>query len=185
MIRIISEEFIDNQELEILLWLLDSGLDYYHFRKIDVSEVEIMYFLNNIPFSYRGRIVLHHNISIPGFLSHHKANACQFANNNIHSCSVHSSTEALMYIPYYPNIFWSPVFDSISKQGYKQNEKICLLEMAQKHRKQFIALGGIQPSKFSLVKQMGFSQIAIKGWFWMRKMTYKQAWREIQTTWQE
>lgn len=184
MIRILSEEFIHDNELEILIWLLDSGLDYYHVRKVDVTEDVLIQFLNQIPIRYRDKIVLHHNLSIRGFLIHHKSTQRVAMVDKIHSCSVHHLTEALVYLPYYNHVFWSPVFDSISKLGYSKNTEIDLSSIKNTEKKKLIALGGIQPSKFTIVKTMGFSQIAIKGWFW-NQVDYKQAWREIQTKWQE
>ena len=185
MIRILSETFIDKHELEIILWLLDAGLDYYHFRKEHIEKHVLIDFLSQIPNQYRAKIVLHHSLPISGFLKHHKAVDCKSENNQIHSCSAHTEEEVILYLPYYKHVFWSPVFDSISKVGYNQNKHINLLCLNETQRKQVIALGGIQPLRFKEVKQMGFSQVAIKGWFWNRKLNYKQAWREIQTSWQE
>lgn len=185
MIRIISEEHILPQELEILLWLLDSGLDFYHFRKRGIPQSELIAFLNQIPSNYRSQVVLHHHISLPGFLRHHNSAQRSLLSVNVHSCSVHEKIELFTYINQYQFVFWSPVFNSISKEGHLKNKSIQLSDVNDKLRNKLIALGGIEPSKFRLVKAMGFSHIALKGWFWNRKETYKQAWIEIQTTWQE
>jgi len=185
MIRIISEEHMHKEELDILLWLLDSGLDFYHFRKQDVQQSDLIAFLNQIPQAYRSKIVLHHPISLPGFLRHHNAKQRGLNSANIHSCSVHSKTELTTYINQYQFVFWSPVFDSISKDGYLKNENIQLSDLASEQKSKLIALGGIEPNKFKLASNMGFSHIALKGWFWNRKETYKEAWIKIQTTWQE
>lgn len=185
MIKILSEEFMHADELDILIWLLDSGLDYYHVRKKTVSESELYSFLEKIPLTYRSQVVLHHPVSTLGFLNHHTSKERRKQSTNCHSCSVHSLSEVNTYKSHYPYLFWSPVFDSISKQGYKKNENINLLGLDNDLRKKLIALGGVEPAKFSEIKDMGFSHIAIKGWFWNRKGNYKQAWRDIQTTWQE
>ena len=183
MIRILSETYIHPKELEILIWLLDSGLDYYHFRKEHVEKKVLVQFLETIPEPYRNRVVLHHDLMIDGFLRHHKSTE-RSKHQNIHSCSVHTYAEAEIYVTCYDHIFWSPVFDSISKPGYSKNSGICVHKISPEYQSRLIALGGIEPLKFAQIKHMGFSQIAVKGWFWNQK-DYKQAWRKIQTTWQE
>lgn len=184
MIRIISQEYIHPKEIEILCWLIDSGLDFYHFRKNNVCDTDCIAVLHRIPFAYRKNIVVHHHFNIDGFLYHHKSDERQYEHKNIHSCSAHQFDEVIDYLTFYNHVFWSPVFDSISKQGYFKNTTIDLGKVKPHLRPQLIALGGVQPSKFEMVKQIGFSQIAIKGWFW-NEPNYKQAWREIRTTWQE
>ncbi len=183
MIRILSEEFLHPNELEILIWLLDSGLDYYHFRKKNIEHSILIEFLENIPFQYKRKVVLHHPLSLNGFLYHHKSFERSTV-NPVHSCSTHQLTEVKEYVRYYKHIFWSPVFDSISKLGYAKNTEIQLNAIPKLYHKQVIALGGVEPIKFAEIKQMGFSQIAVKGWFW-NQQDYKQAWEKIQTTWQE
>lgn len=184
MIRILSEEHIQPNEVEILCWLLDSGLDYYHLRKVGEEREECINLLHQIPDMYRSRVVVHHDVSLHGFLYHHKSIERQQKSMQMHSCSAHQVEEVKTYLEYYNNVFWSPVFDSISKKGYLQNTTIDLSDFNPNLKKKVIALGGIQPSTFKVLKQMGFSQIAIKGWFW-NQSDYKQAWKEIRTTWQE
>ena len=66
--------------------------------------------------------------------------------------------------------FLSPVFDSISKLGY--GARIDLDEVAafcKKHPSQIlIALGGVIPAHYSLLKGCGFKGAAYLGYCWQR-----------------
>lgn len=183
-IRIVSDENVISKEKEIILWLLENGLDFYHFRKPKEDSKAIDGFLETIPFHYRKNIVLHHETKVLGFLSHHKQSEIVTGYTNTHSCSSHSKEEVEKNLKHYEHCFWSPVFDSISKQGYKANENISLDDFSEEDKKRIIALGGIEPSRFKELKAKGFKQIAIKGWFW-NQPDYKIAWKEIKSKWQE
>lgn len=184
MLRIISDENRMNNEEDIIKYLLKNGLDYYHFRKPNWSLERKENFLNGISLRYRNRIVAHYNSSVLGVLIHHKSGKIERNVEKKHSCSNHTLEEVEENLRNYENLFWSPVYDSISKSGYKGNSKICLGSFSEEDKKRIIALGGVEPSKFKDLKEKGFQQIAIKGWFW-NQPDYKNAWQEIKNTWQK
>ncbi|MEO8759791.1 MAG: thiamine phosphate synthase [Bacteroidia bacterium] len=85
------------------------------------------------------------------------------------STSFHSTTEILKNRRKYEYVFLSPVFDSISKQGYKSNFSLEELKFFLKRKKNIIALGGINAENIESVKQKGFAGAAILGSIWETK----------------
>jgi thiamine-phosphate pyrophosphorylase len=66
-------------------------------------------------------------------------------------------------------LFLSPIFDSISKQGYCSNFSIELLREAQAEGiidNKVIALGGVTPRKQPLLESLGFGGYAMMGAVW-------------------
>lgn len=66
--------------------------------------------------------------------------------------------------------FLSPIFDSISKEGYKANfDKLELREFLKKDRKtKVIALGGLSEENYSEVLELGFDGGAFLGSVWKK-----------------
>lgn len=183
MIRCFSTENNYPKEEEIIRFLLDNGLDFYHLRKDNWYKEDFELFVSGFNREEQQKIVCHFPEKIGDCLIHHSVQNKK-KEGQFHSCSNHHLEEVLESVKNYENLFWSPVFDSISKDNYSANESIDLEKIPSKLRKRIIALGGVEPSKFKELKERGFSQIAIKGWFWNQK-DYKKAWQEIQNRWQE
>jgi thiamine-phosphate pyrophosphorylase len=85
------------------------------------------------------------------------------------STSFHSTTAIFKSRRKYEYVFLSPVFDSISKQGYKGNFSLEELKSFLKSKKNIIALGGINAENIELVKQKGFAGAAVLGSIWESK----------------
>jgi thiamine-phosphate pyrophosphorylase len=170
-------------ENETINYLFQNGLDFYHLRKPNWNKEDFANFTKEFDSFIQKKIVCHFPEKIGDCLIHHSVQNKK-KEGQFHSCSDHRLEEVLESQKNYENLFWSPVFDSISKDNYSANESIDLEKIPSKLRKRIIALGGVEPSKFKELKERGFSQIAIKGWFWNQK-DYKKAWQEIQNRWQE
>ncbi|MGB1219732.1 MAG: hypothetical protein ACPG4W_08125 [Flavobacteriales bacterium] len=182
IIRLISTEHFDKKELESALFLLDLGLDYFHIRSEFSYEVWSK-LEQQIPESYRNQLVLHQH-QHPKFLMHHKAKEKQIEHLGFHSCSVHQIEHLESYLPYYDHLFLSPMYDSISKSEYLGNQSIDVDFLSETQRKKCIALGGVRPEKFEELKQKGFSQVALKGWFWEQNSPLKTRWETLENLWQ-
>jgi thiamine-phosphate pyrophosphorylase len=82
------------------------------------------------------------------------------------STSVHSLT-SLKECNQYDYVFLSPVFDSISKEGYKATISLTEFSDLRKELKsQVIALGGIDESTILKIKETGFDGAALHGVIW-------------------
>ena len=183
IILISPEQDLDG-ELQSLIQLFNLGLKIYHLRKSDWGVEEGQRFLLNIPKEFHNRVVLHshfelaHEFAVKGIHLNesNKKRVAEFGKYQIISASFHS-LEDLKDIGYsYPYVFLSPVFDSISKVGYKANFDLSrLAEQLQGIRQQnksvtkVIALGGINAQNISLLKPAGFSGAALLGAVWQNE----------------
>ena len=87
----------------------------------------------------------------------------------------------------YEYIFLSPIFDSISKVGYKGNfdlkllrENLCKMKQENPSMPKVIGLGGITAQNMSLIVSAGFDGLALLGAIWQSQNPPK-AFSEIQT----
>ena len=180
MIIVISYPSPIADEQTIIRQMFDEGLEIFHIRKKEYSEKEMREFVEQIPEKYFDRIVLHSQyhlaeaynlkgVHVPvGFNGHHP--------NRTTSISFHSTDEIEMCDKEFEYGFLSPVFDSISKEGYKSKFDFSELKLFLKDRKlahsagaasrQLLALGGIEEDKVEKVKELGFSGIVLLGAIW-------------------
>jgi len=189
MIIVISNPTSIVKEHAIINQLFDEGLETFHLRKKLYSENEIKKFIELISEKYFKRIVLHTNyhlakeynmkgIHVPA-VSNYKSSKGSL------SISFHSINEIEKSDKTFDYGFLSPLFDSISKAGYKSKfdleEVKVFLQKHKSHnnksgdpsenvkgklREQIIALGGIDIDKIDNVKELGFSGIALMGAIW-------------------
>lgn len=174
-------------ENELVNKLFECGLDFYHLRKPNYSKDEMEAFLKQINPKFIRKTLLHshHDLvkkyNIGGF--HFPSAFLQNENNLkelIHEAkkrklrtgtSAHSLQEAanLRGFDYY---FLSPVFDSISKEGYKSSFDFKELKSflknsaSEKNHPEAIALGGIDEDNIDVVKDMKFKGVALLGSIW-------------------
>ena len=171
MIIIISSQASLTDEPEIIRQLFNEGLEIFHIRKNEYSESELKKFIELIPERHFKKIVLH---------SHYHL-AVEYGLKGIHvphtfrgdvpgrtvSISFHALEEIQKVEIRFDYGFLSPVFDSISKDGYKSRFNLNDVKLFLKHRKEkIIALGGMDEDKIETVKDLGFSGIALLGTIW-------------------
>lgn len=72
----------------------------------------------------------------------------------------------------YGYVTLSPIYDSISKAGYRSNFDIQLLSpLLKKSHTPVIALGGVIPDKFQELMDAGFAGAAMLGYYFGKKLT--------------
>ena len=168
-------------EDEIVNSLFDEGLELFHLRKPTYDKKDIIALLNKINSKHHSKIALHQ----------HHALAEQFEINRIHfteserlkttredlrklkekcftlSTSIHSLHDYQLLSDSFSYTFFGPVFESISKHGYKplSNKMVSLAEI--KNRKiKIIAIGGITADKIDKIEQANFDGVALLGAIW-------------------
>lgn len=174
MIILISNPAPVKDEHEVIRQIFDEGLEVFHLRRKKYSESEIRTFIENIPDKYHGKTVLHSHYHLAG----------EYGLRGIHvpptfkgempgatlSVSFHSLEEIQKSELQFDYGFLSPVFDSISKEGYQSRFKAGELKLFLKDMKaKIIALGGIDEDKIEPVRNMGFSGIALLGAIWQNE----------------
>ncbi len=171
MIILISNPAPVKDEHEIIRQLFNEGLEVFHLRKKEYPESKLRTFIENIPEEHWEKIVLH---------SHYYL-AAEYGLKGIHvpvtyrgeapcgtlSVSFHTLEEIQKSELPFDYGFLSPVFDSISKDGYKSRFNSAEAKLFLKNRNEkIIALGGMDEDKIETVRNMGFSGIALLGAVW-------------------
>lgn len=158
--------------------LLNCGVDYVHVRKPDWSLREVKNLIEDIPYGVRKRLKLHghfellHEMNLGGaHLNQRNKTAPYTAINVTRSCH---TLEELKDISQYEYVTLSPIFDSISKSGYLSRFNLDNLSEIVSD-KDVIALGGVSPDKFLLLRQKGFSGAALLGYIWSGDFAEKVA----------
>ena len=185
-IVVISHPEEIQDELKTTVRLFETGLERFHLRKPHYSKNAMRRFLDQVPFSYRSRIVIH---------SHHELSVA-YSLAGIHVSEKHRKKRYLRtwlmtkYLklrrpelkittgfhtlgslknenPLYEYVFLSPVFDSISKIGYRNTfNEDSLVKMIKKSACKVIALGGIDEDKIDKAQELGFYGVALLGSIW-------------------
>lgn len=143
--------------------LLDTGVvDRMHLRKDHPDEVFAL--LDAIPARLHGRLSLH-RVEVPADCAaqRHAPDA------GAPSCSCHSLNELEREVNVRDYVFLSPVFDSISKPGYRAaafdtGRLRDILDAPRRAR--VIALGGVTPGHFDELRRLGFDGAAMLGFLW-------------------
>ena len=176
LIIITSPDFLPD-EARILTELFKAGLDLLHLRKPEAEIYEVESLLQEIPMKYRNRIVIHdffllkEKYSLGGI---HLNSRHPEAPENYHgllSRACHILEEVETTTPRFDYVLMSPVYDSISKQGYRSGYSTEALRQAQEKgiiSEKVIALGGISEANLAEIKSLGFGGAALLGDIWNR-----------------
>ena len=191
---LISPEQDLKDEMAVLVELFHLGLKVYDLRKADWSFEKTQQWVSQIPQDFHNRVVLHNHFDLAknfGLKGIHlseknKLNARQLSNCKIVSASFHSLEDLKANTFPYEYVFLSPIFDSISKAGYKGNFDLKLLGEDLREMKQqdpslpkVIALGGINAQNILSLKLAGFEGAGLLGSVWQNENPVK-AFLEIQ-----
>ena len=146
IILLTKPEFFSG-EAEIINALFCSGLPILHLRKPHATAEQLDALISQIDAAFRDRIVMH--------------------NHDLHSCHTFEEVQAnKKHIDY---VFLSPIFDSISKQGYRAAFTDDELRRAHSNGiidDRVIALGGITPTNARKAIALGFGGVAVLGDIW-------------------
>lgn len=174
LIIITKENFFD-EEANIINHLFEAGLETLHLRKPFSVEEEVKLLLSEINPDYHSRIVLHDHFSLLSsfnlkgvHLNRRNPETSQKKTISI-STSCHTLEEVVIAQKKCNYLFLSPIFDSISKSGYRQGFTSKQLLEAKENgviNHKVMALGGITPETVSAVTAFGFGGIAVLGWLW-------------------
>lgn len=176
---------IDN-EFEQANGLFEAGLECFHLRKPDFSKEEYLDALMQIKPSYLRRVMLHDHYelavkyNIGGFhltrKSLEQAPAVLkelFKVAKAKGLKLSSSLHSVQGLDQAPTAFdyllLSPVFDSISKPGYKASinlDDISPILQDRNFKTRIMALGGINIDNLEIVNQAGFDGGAVLGAVW-------------------
>ena len=172
---LISKPTFFVEEDKILTALFEEGLEILHLRKPDTAPVYAERLLTLIPEKFRRRVVVHSNFYLKDEyklkgIHLNKQNPRPPVNYSGHiSCSCHTLEEVASRKGPCSYVFLSPIFDSISKAGYKSAFTQEQLRAAAKSGiidKKVVALGGVDEDNIRQLKDLGFGGAAVLGSLW-------------------
>ena len=161
-------------EAETLAALCGAGVSVIHIRKPEASEPEIEELLKTLQAlgADMSRLTIHYNEPL----------ARKYGLGGVHlrieellagageglrrSCSAHGWTEAERAATDADYVFLSPLFDSISKPGYRSAIDPAEAERLRRRKGRIVALGGIRPANIARVRRIGFDGAAVLGAAW-------------------
>ena len=167
-------------EVNIINNLFTNGLDVLHIRKPDATSDDIRCLIENICGEYHPKLALHQHHEI---ISDYNINRLHFNEKArlgfndglklltnkqwIFSTSVHSIETFNELNHAFNYAFLSPVYDSISKPGYKAGfENKDVLKYRNNFATKLIGLGGISSTNCLQALDIGFDSVALLGAIW-------------------
>jgi thiamine-phosphate pyrophosphorylase len=185
-IIIITPEISVPNETERIHQLLADGLAKLHIRKPNFTTQDYRAYIAAIAPPYHNRLVIHGSyellneynlagIHLNSAARIHEATLKEI--EKLHPASISTSFHAWSEIAenetHYDYVFISPVFDSISKAGYKAainlaGAKALKKQLQAKYKPcpAIIGLGGVTPANISLLQENGFDGAAMLGAVW-------------------
>lgn len=173
-IVITSPDFLSGEASAIGL-LLQNGVDSIHLRKPFSDKINVQKLLEEIPSKFHRAIVLHDHFELCGryglqgiHLNSRNHDIPRGFKGSL-SCSCHSIEEVEKWKNKMDYVFLSPIFNSISKQGYKSAFSFDLLEKARQEKiidEKVVALGGVTYSAIPWLQSLSFGGAAFLGDVW-------------------
>ncbi len=161
--------------------LFACGLDTLHLRKPDASIDDCRRLLDSLPQALLPRIVTHDHFSLcleydlgGVHLNRRSPAAPAGMERGSVSASCHSLAEVVRRKPHLDYVTLSPVFDSVSKQGYCAAFSSDALDQAASDGtidSRVVALGGVTLATIPALRRWPFGGAALLGDLWQRAGT--------------
>jgi hydroxymethylpyrimidine kinase/phosphomethylpyrimidine kinase len=177
---VITRPYFFEGEEKYIAHLFEQGITSLHLRKPHAAEKDVQALIEKIPHQFRSQVVLHehpHLVARYQLQGFHLNSRCPHLPDGFKgsvSRSCHSLEEVMRYKDQCDYVFLSPIFDSISKEGYGSAFSEATLQKAYKQGvidSKVIALGGIKPEHAPYLKANGFGGMALLGYVWDKLQT--------------
>lgn len=168
----ITKPYCENDEAAFIRRLFESGFDIVHLRK---PETDINYcraLLEKLTEGERMKIIVHdyhilyEEFSLKGVHINKNVTTLPKDYQGFKTRSCHSFEEVVKYKNDFDYVFLSPIFDSISKVGYKSAFTEEMLKEASDKGiidEKVVALGGVTFDKIPYLKELNFGGVAMMG----------------------
>lgn len=194
LIVITTPQFFVVEHL-IINALFDEGLDTLHLRKPGSPAVLSERLLTLVKEEYRKRIVTHDNFYLKkkyGLEGIHLSSRNPELPAGYHgtvTCSCHTLDEVAQYKKMMKYLFLSPIFNSISKQGYDSAFDERTLRRAAASGiidGKVVALGGVNAGNIAQLREYGFGGAAVLGALWNKfSVTATHDFKEVINTFRQ
>ncbi len=172
LIAVTTPNFWQGEAQAITELLAARGFSRVHIRKPGARSDEVERLLREIPADLRPRLSLHdcHHLAIQGLVGGVHLNGRNpeppDGFTGILSRSCHSLEEVSRYADTVDYLFLSPVYDSISKTGYRAAFTLGELAASGLLGEKVMALGGVTPERLAELHKTGFGGAAMLGAAW-------------------
>ena len=162
------------EEATLINRLFGEGLQTLHLRKPEAEKSQLSTLLEQIEPVYYPRIILHDHFDLApvfalGGVHLNRRNSevpAGFAGSISRSCHTLEELKRYEGLDY---LFLSPIFPSISKEGYGEGFPLKVLKNATEQgliTRRIIALGGMDAHTILRLKGLGFGGVAVLGALW-------------------
>lgn len=168
----ITSPNITDADVYLIKTLIAKGIDSVHLRKPEANIDECRKLLAELTKEERANIIIHDypelydEFSLKGIHINKNITHLPDGYNGFKTRSCHSFEEIEKYKTEYDYLFLSPIFDSISKVGYKSRftkEALLKASISGIIDHKVIALGGVTLDMTPYLKQLNFGGIAMIG----------------------
>ncbi|HEY0271547.1 MAG TPA: thiamine phosphate synthase [Chitinophaga sp.] len=194
---VVTHPVLLKEEAGYINALFEAGLERLHLRKPNVSEAAVRALMDQVAQEHYPKIAWHqwHHLAIrygtkrlhfPEWMRlRHRTPVWKLlkAEGCILSTSVHAHTAAPVLPDEFSYAFAGPVFNSISKAGYRALEVNAGKRLLMAHSGvERVAIGGIGSNNCQTLKALGIRSIAISGAIWQHGAPL-QAFKKLQAIW--
>lgn len=175
IIAITLPNFFPGEASAIDALFAEDSIDLLHLRKPDSSTDDCRRLLDAISKEWLPRIVINDHFALCREYGLHgvhlnRRNPMPPADHHGSlSCSCHSLQEVAERKPLMDYVFLSPIYDSISKQGYRSAFTDATLRQATADGiidEKVVALGGVTRERINQLEEYGFGGAAMLGDIW-------------------
>ena len=168
----ITKPYCENDEAAFIRRLFESGFDIVHLRKPETDINYCRVLLEKLTEEERKKIIVHdyhilyEEFSLKGIHINKNVTTLPKDYQGFKTRSCHSLEKVKMYKDDFDYVFLSPIFDSISKIGYKSAFDEEVLRKASEQGiidEKVVALGGVSFDKLSFLKELNFGGAAMMG----------------------
>lgn len=162
--------------------ILQHASAIFHLRKPGRGHAGLASYLCRIPDSLHPRIMIHDHVELLNRFSLRGFHLTE-AERRRHPRAVHQLTQAYPKARFsssfhslsdlseaadrFDYVFLSPIFDSISKTGYRAAfEHLALARFLKGTRQRVFALGGVDGQRVATAASLGFAGVAVLGAVW-------------------
>lgn len=168
----ITKPYTEDNEVAFIRRVFESGFDILHLRKPDANIEYCRRLLKELTPDERKKIIIHdypelyYEFALKGI--HINKNVVEYPEGyqGFKTRSCHSLEEVKLCKDDFDYVFLSPIFDSISKKGYKSAFTEDELRRASQDGiidNKVVALGGVTFDKIPFLKDLGFGGAAMMG----------------------
>ncbi len=166
-IAITPPDILDDEPRRIAM-ILEHGWDYVHLRHPSHTTSEIKAIIESLPPRVHGRIKLHghfellHEFNLGGIHLNSRCPEAPIRYRGAVSRTCHTLAEVREWADKTDYVTLSPIFDSISKEGYKS--RFLRKELETLPENKVVALGGVTPQRIGDIASLPFVGFAMLGY---------------------